>query len=217
VLDVSLDLDATATTMTWAGRTAEGTRLPVELIEPVPDTWRAAARAVAAIGAPAGPATRQIAVATTMPSGPSAPTAPWMFAAIEAAHRAWDAAPGEADRLQFAIGSPSSLTAVIDPATDALRVARILRTLAEAAVDRPPVAEFENAEIPEATTHAWAREPGAPTARGVDSDASDGRWVWLLVLLLLGAEWIVRRRTTDESAGNADRVSEERGRHARVA
>jgi hypothetical protein len=217
VVDVSLDLDPTATTASWTERAAEGVRVPVELIEPVPEAWKAAARAATTMGAAAGPATRQIRVAATVPAGPPTPAAPWMFAAIEAAHRAWGAAPDEADRLRFAITSPSALVAVVDPSTDALRVARLLRALAQAAVDRPPVAELETAEIPEATTQAWAREPGAPAGRGTDSDASDARWVWAVVLILLGVEWLVRRHRTDESAGKFEPASEEQSGHARVA
>jgi hypothetical protein len=48
--------------------------------------------------------------------------------------------------------------------------------------------------IPEAQLKAWSREPGPAVVPPAGQRPWDGRWFWLLALLLLGAEALVRRR-----------------------
>lgn len=75
-------------------------------------------------------------------------------------------------------------------------------TLAELQTERladSVLAQFER------TPAAELRRAGVAAAvRGPAASQSDGRWVWLLVLLLLGAEFIVRRRM---QARHAEAVS----------
>jgi hypothetical protein len=215
VVDVRLDLEPTRMTVAWTRRGAANAS--PELLESVPDTWTAIVQAAAAVGVPDGPATRRVGVSTTGPAGGSAEPAPWMFEVIEQAHRAWGVVPGDASPLRFVVPAPATLVAVVDPSIDALRAARLFRVLTTAAVDRPPVSELEPNGIPEATTLAWVRGPGDAAGRVADGNASDARWLWLVVLILLGAEWLVRRRDLDAAADRSVRSPEARGHHARVA
>ena len=48
--------------------------------------------------------------------------------------------------------------------------------------------------IPEAQLKTWSREPGPAAIPPAGQRPWDGRWFWLLALLLLGAEALVRRR-----------------------
>jgi hypothetical protein len=43
---------------------------------------------------------------------------------------------------------------------------------------------------------AWQRPPGPPPAGPPPAGESDGRWMWIVALALLGAETLVRRRRT---------------------
>ncbi len=58
------------------------------------------------------------------------------------------------------------------------------------------VEELEPVMLPDWTLASW-RRPATPAdaSTGSGSDASDGRWLWLLALLLLGVEtWMRRER-----------------------
>jgi hypothetical protein len=61
-----------------------------------------------------------------------------------------------------------------------------------------PSGELDPATVADSALAQWQRPVGA--AAGSDSDASDGRWFWLAVLLLLGLEWLLRRRMTPPAA-----------------
>ena len=71
-----------------------------------------------------------------------------------------------------------------------------------AAADAPSLAESEPDRIPGDSLQRWSRAPAAisssPATRA-RSDRSDGRWLWLIVLLLLGAEFWLRRVTRGTS------------------
>lgn len=80
-----------------------------------------------------------------------------------------------------------------------IRSASLLARIREALSIAPSTAELDPSTIPGSVIASWQRAPSAvPTRETIDSanGPSDGRWVWLLVLLLLGAEaWLRRERT----------------------
>ncbi len=88
--------------------------------------------------------------------------------------------------------------------TDAgsLTSAALLVAVAQATSRAPAMRAIEPATIPDATLAAWQRAPGAQqrprgAATSSDTDESDGRWLWLLVLALLAVEtWLRRTRAT---------------------
>jgi hypothetical protein len=67
------------------------------------------------------------------------------------------------------------------------------------ATARPIMAEeLEPSVVSEPTLEGWRRPTAAmPTSAGADIDASHGRWLWLLALLLLGVEAWMRRVRRD--------------------
>ena len=209
--DVTVEPDSAATTVAWSRRDGGAGRLPLEIDASAPapggGSWAAIERAAAAGGVPAGAPARRILV-TTRPSG-------LPDVAIQDLTPELD--DGDRGRVRVAMPTASAIVAVIDPATDALAAARIVRALAHAAVDRTPIAELEPAVVPESVTQSWAREPSASSAVGQDASESDARWVWVVVLILIGAETLVRRRDTDAEAAPAAHAPPSRGRDARVA
>ena len=76
-----------------------------------------------------------------------------------------------------------------------LASAATLVAVTRAASPAPNVAEMEPTRLDEATLAAWRRAPAtATTTRSADDPGeSDGRWLWVLVLALLGAESWTRR------------------------
>ena len=209
--DVTVEPDSAATTVAWSRRDGGAGRLPLQIdaSSPAPGggSWAAIERAAAAGGVPAGAPTRNILV-TTAPSGSTHAAMPVLTPQLDDEDRG---------RVRVAMPTPSALVVVIDPATDALAAARIVRALAHAAVDRSPLAELEPAVVPESVTQSWTREPSASGAVGQDASESDARWAWVVVLILIGAETLVRRRDSDAEAAPAAHEPPTRGRDARVA
>jgi hypothetical protein len=139
---------------------------------------------------------------------------PWMASTLVAI---------EGDSLLAAVGS--SMTAasgsidgrralllfVSDSASPYVAAATAVAAL-RASAPAPPASEVDPALISDATLKAWERQPAPPPPsrlRGL-FDESDGRWLWIAVLLLLGAEWWLRRSRPlgGEAAGamTTDRV-----------
>ena len=111
----------------------------------------------------------------------------WVVVARTGSHqpaiRAGVATIGGAKRLVIApYVSAGSLTS-------ATLLAAIKRALSTA----PPVMELEPASLADATLAQWQRPPSARSGPAPDADLSDGRWFWILALLLLGVEAVVRR------------------------
>ena len=75
--------------------------------------------------------------------------------------------------------------------TSAALIAATLRATA-----RPiRVEELDPGTVSEQTLATWRRPAATDASHGVQSDASDGRWLWVLVLVLLGVEtWMRRER-----------------------
>jgi hypothetical protein len=94
---------------------------------------------------------------------------------------AWEEGEGAALLLVAGRGTGDLVTAAA--------VAAAARSLAETV----PVRELNTAVIPDDVLRGWERDAIASTA-GTGGTDSDGRWLWLLVLVLLGAEALLRRR-----------------------
>ncbi|HEY7395516.1 MAG TPA: BatA domain-containing protein [Gemmatimonadaceae bacterium] len=72
-----------------------------------------------------------------------------------------------------------------------------------AAVDRArsvatPLGELEPTTIPDQTLAAWQREPSTTTTS--ESNDADGRWLWIVVLALIGVETLMRRALPPKTA-----------------
>ena len=77
--------------------------------------------------------------------------------------------------------------------------AAVIAAALRASSDAGAVAEMEPATIAEETLTQWQRTPAPDAAAGAREDVSDGRWLWMLALILLGVEtWM--RRARRESA-----------------
>jgi hypothetical protein len=94
----------------------------------------------------------------------------------------------------FLDGRRAMLLFVSDSATPYAAAAVAVAVL-RASAPATPAGEIDPAVIPDAMLRSWEREPKPPPPsrlRGL-FDESDGRWLWVAVLLLLGAEWWIRR------------------------
>jgi hypothetical protein len=89
--------------------------------------------------------------------------------------------------------------AAIDPG--GLAAAALIGSIGRALSSAPAVTEFEPAVTPEAVLAAWQRPPVDRAASGANTDASDGRWLWLVVLALLVAETVYRRSLRRSATG----------------
>ena len=72
-----------------------------------------------------------------------------------------------------------------------------------AIADAPSLDEFEPERISVDSLRRWSRAPAATSpsaATRAPTDRSDGRWLWLAVLMLLGAEFWLRRVTRGSAA-----------------
>jgi hypothetical protein len=96
------------------------------------------------------------------------------------------------DRLTFySLADAGSLTS-----------AALLAAVTQATSSAPSPRSLEPLTIPDASLAAWQRSPGDVRSSGATTDdESDGRWLWGLVLLLLGVEgWLRRERRTAAAA-----------------
>lgn len=185
----------------------------------------AALEAAAAEGAPASAIDRPIAVVfpraseRAMIAASARPaSASWMFDVIKSLHD--DAMLASLrcdgvrclDRTMFASEDVAgSERLVLLPETDASHVfsAALLRSAWRAAARPTSIRELEPAHIPDATLARWGRPATASAApTGTTRDDIGARWLWALVLVLLGVEtWM--RRPRREAATEVE--------HARVA
>jgi hypothetical protein len=91
-------------------------------------------------------------------------------------------------------GTDRLLLMPIGPA-GSLLTAAVIAAAMRAASDAPDVREREPASLPEEVLAAWRRPPASGSLAGTGDDQSDGPWLWLLVLGLLGLEsWMRRTR-----------------------
>lgn len=204
---VRIDEVSTGVTYRPEGVATEGLRL---LTAPQ-DAAAAAAllRIVSRVGAPAPQASQPIVVrfpgGEPLPSGPAEGSG-WATAAALRLLQAADAAdlpltargpvpnPLPADPEHKMLGPGGPLLVEIEAAPDTIAAAESLKAVLDARVDARELAEQEVARIPAAMLSAWTRQPApADTGAWRQSDESDGRWVWLAGLILLGVEALVRR------------------------
>ena len=87
-----------------------------------------------------------------------------------------------------------TLVVGVDTPADSLAAAQVTQAALNARLDREVLTERERARTSADALAAWTRAPGPP---GEDawprSRDSDGRWLWLAVLALMGLETYVRR------------------------
>ncbi|HEX6313830.1 MAG TPA: BatA domain-containing protein [Gemmatimonadaceae bacterium] len=70
----------------------------------------------------------------------------------------------------------------------------LLAAVASSSAPRHAWGELESAVVPDETLRRWTRQPTEPGPVGGDRTSPHGRWVWLVVLLLLGLEQWLRRQ-----------------------
>ena len=77
---------------------------------------------------------------------------------------------------------------------DSIAPAQVAHAALNARHDVRTLAEYEPARVSDEALNAWTRPPGPPgeTAWWRTTE-SDGRWLWVLVLALLGVETLLRR------------------------
>ena len=79
--------------------------------------------------------------------------------------------------------------------TSAALIAATTRALSIAA----PVTEMEPTTVSDDVLRSWQREPDASATSHISTDgASDGRWLWIVALALLGLETWLRRARREE-------------------
>jgi hypothetical protein len=107
------------------------------------------------------------------------------------------------------IGADSTVTVATDserlllfPAVDAgsAASATLIAAVRRALSVAPPISELDPASLPDSTLAAWQRSPVARTTPGPGADSSDGRWLWIVALILLAIESMLRRQTTSNPA-----------------
>jgi hypothetical protein len=92
--------------------------------------------------------------------------------------------------------------------TTPLLWAGLVAATSDAAIEAPAVEEQDPATLPDALLAALGRA-AAPAAPGADAP-SLARWVWLTALILLGIEWLVRRRPARSAPSIEEQETRER-------
>jgi hypothetical protein len=139
--------------------------------------------------------------------------APWMASMLVAVESdSLLAAVGPAVRAASGAidGRPGLLLFVSDSATPYAAAATAVAAVRASALVSP-ANEADPDFIPDALLRSWERQPTPPPPsrlRGL-FDESDGRWLWVAVLLLLGAEWWLRRSRTQGGEATAAKSPDE--------
>ena len=81
-----------------------------------------------------------------------------------------------------------------------LESAALLSAVLHASADHPAVAELEPTHVSTERLRAWERPPGTVLMASNAVQASDARWFWVVVLVLLAVEWQFRKRTKSARA-----------------
>lgn len=216
--------DSTATTIRWDSASGTVTIPVVPWEGASGDSSAAAAtlRAAMSLGVPLA-ATNPDTVVLIAPTAPERDRrraqagplrAPWMIALVaglreESLLRALAGDGGHAEdtltpavwsrdgaALLTAAADGSRLLLFLDDSIGSPFAAGLAATVLRLQSAAPPLAEAESMTIDSARLRSWERAAGAEVApeAGDAPDAAGGRWLWLAVLLLLGAESWARRR-----------------------
>ena len=121
-----------------------------------------------------------------------------MVAAEDRTARAGSTSPAlaawpDADGVVSVAEDDGGMLLLVHADAEALAVAAVLAALVDGAAVRTPLRE-RSAGIIEDAELARLERAAVPAVAGSDLDISDGRWLWLAALLLLGVEALVRRR-----------------------
>jgi hypothetical protein len=197
---VQLDGSRTAASYTITGAAPEGLQIMASARDG--DAVARLLRVVSAAGAVAPRPAQPIVIrfpgaeppAPSLARGPgereTGPAASWTFAAAQRLLRSTEVS-GLPVRIRP--GGPA-LVVEADADPRSLEAARLVKAALDARVDAHALAEHEPARIAAATLARWSRAPAPPEAGAWrQSEQSDGRWFWLIALVLIGAESVVRR------------------------
>jgi hypothetical protein len=88
--------------------------------------------------------------------------------------------------------------------------AALVAAVTRAASAGETLRESEPVALPDDVLRDWERPATAVNPRGGDETSPDGRWLWLAVLLLIGVEEWVRRRTPRRQVSAAQAEGQER-------
>jgi hypothetical protein len=109
---------------------------------------------------------------------------------------AWADSVAGQERLVLEVHAASA------PALSAAVLALAARELAA----MPPLAEWEQGRVAPEQLASWRRAPAAAAVLRASQDPmtgpSDGRWLWVVALVLLGVESVVRQRRSTASEGD---------------
>ena len=92
-------------------------------------------------------------------------------------------------------GSPYDLVVFSCLRPGTLASTSLIAAIVDAASPEALYGELEPTTLPDETLRQWERPSSDVAPRGVDTSSPDGRWFWLLALLLLGVEQWLRRKT----------------------
>ncbi len=197
VVDVRAVHSAGGIDVSWMPEASAAMPSPVTIVDKVNQSGARVANAAAATVGVQLPfdSSRDIAVVFRSSERSAAPVhTPWMVEALAALRpdttvvAAQDSVNGHQRLLLFPSSSPSSIES-------ATLIAAAARELSAA----PLRAELEPAFVPDTDLSRWERAPSAEVTSRSNGDpltgASDARWVWIAVLLLLGVESRMRRAT----------------------
>jgi len=199
-IDRELTLDGDRTSVRdLASSTSASSAL--EIVSP-PDQEAAAATLRNAIAQRRQPApspnhrARVVFGATSAPA--TAVTVAWMADAAARISREVD--PGHAATLQFGADGDRLVVSTSTSAADR-EAADVAQAVARSLAPPPEQTTGEILPIPDAQLRAWTRDAGPavpPTPETLGQD--DRRWLWAVVLLLIGVETWLRRERNDSAA-----------------
>jgi hypothetical protein len=123
---------------------------------------------------------------------------PWTTLAMTPDNRPLLRAAASGSELLLDIGAPA----------DGLFAAEVVRAVLTARLDPAAYDEYEVGRLDDALLNALTREPG-PVTRDAwrSADSSDARWLWLVALVLLGAEQWLRERSARHRQQEAVRAA----------
>jgi len=200
--------------------TSDADNTPVEIVAPAMRRLSASEilKSVLAnrVPAPASGRTARIELIDSLAAARQTPvenvSSAWMADAVATIWR--DMTPRNGLPLGFVFGADGTRLIIrVDSSIADAVLTRLVRSTLDAI---SPIAEQPHEEIlpiPDAQLKAWSREPGPAAIPSAGRRPTDGRWFWLLALVLLGVEALVRSTPSRRIAVDDPSVAEK----ARVA